>query len=170
VRELRSALAALLAATAVLGVAYPLLMTGAAGIVPDSPPPVGQDFSKQPNRFQGRPSVTGYAAATFFNNQGPNQRALADQLRGFVRLYLHREGPYTPGLSAARIPADAVTTSASGIDPDISRANARIQANRVAARTGLSRARVLALVDAHRRHGDAVDVVALNAALTEATR
>ncbi len=83
--------------------------------------------------------MTGYAPdATFFNNQGPNQKDLADQLKGYVDAYLKRERPYTPGLTAAKIPADAVTTSASGIDPRISLANARIQANRVARERGLA--------------------------------
>ena len=69
--------------------------------------------------------MTGYApAATFFNNQGPNQHELADQLKANVDAYLQREGPYTPGLTAADIPSDAVTTSASGVDPHISEDNA----------------------------------------------
>jgi potassium-transporting ATPase KdpC subunit len=126
---------------------------------------IGQDFSRptgkkdadgkpvlapDPRYFQSRPSVTGYSpAATYFNNQGPNQQDLADQLKGYVDAYLKRERPFTPGLTARRIPVDAVTTSASGVDPHISRANALIQANRVARERGLSRARVLQLVDEH---------------------
>jgi len=126
---------------------------------------IGQDFTRptgrkdaagdpvlapDPRYFQSRPSVTGYApAATFFNNQGPNQKALAGQLDGFARAYLARERPYTPGLTRRGIPSDAVTTSASGVDPQISEANARIQANRVARRRGLPLARVLTLVDDH---------------------
>ena len=47
--------------------------------------------------------------------------------------YLERERQFTPDLTAAEVPADAVTTSASGVDPQISYANAEIQANRVAA-------------------------------------
>ena len=84
--------------------------------------------------------MTGYAAdATFFNNQGPNQQALADQLSGFVAEYLEREGPFNPGLQAGDIPPDAVTTSASGVDPHISEVNADIQANRVAEERGIPR-------------------------------
>jgi K+-transporting ATPase ATPase C chain len=163
------------ACTLCLGLAYPLAMTGAAQVLfPERadgvPKLVGRDFSHAPSRFQSRPSVTGYAPdATFFNNQGPNQRALAEQLSGYVDAYLARERPYTPGLEAADIPADAVTTSASGIDPHISEANARIQANRVAAERGLPLDRVLALVDAATSRpllGQAsVNVVELNRAL-----
>ncbi len=160
-REIRTALIALLTCTLVLGLAYPLAMTGvsrlvfpgrADGSMVDGAGSklIGKDFSKQPRDFQSRPSVTGYApAATFFNNQGPNQDDLATQLKGYVKDYLARERPFTPGLTAADIPADAVTTSASGVDPDISEANARIQANRVAMKRRLPLARVLALVREH---------------------
>ncbi len=142
-----------LAATLVLGLAYPLAMTGAAqvlfpGKADGDPTLIARDYSADQRLFQARPSVTGYAAdATFFNNQGPNQRALAEQLRGYVRDYLDREGPYNPGLRAAAIPPDAVTTSASGVDPHISADNAAIQAKRVAEKSGLPLDRVLALVD-----------------------
>jgi potassium-transporting ATPase KdpC subunit len=162
-RELKTAAIALVISTVVLGLAFPLFMTGASQVVfPHRADGsmierdgkvlgsklIGQDFSKDESYFQSRPSVTGYApAATFFNNQGPNQKALADQLEGYVRAYLKRERPYTPGLTAAGIPSDAVTTSASGVDPDISEANARIQANRVAQVRGIDKARVLQLID-----------------------
>jgi K+-transporting ATPase ATPase C chain len=66
-----------------------------------------------------------------------------------MRAYLRRERPYTPGLTAAEVPADAVTTSASGVDPDISEANALIQARRVAKLRGLPLARVEAMVRGH---------------------
>jgi potassium-transporting ATPase KdpC subunit len=152
-RELRTAVIAAVALTLVLGLAYPLAMTGVAQVVwPDKadgdPTLVAKDYSDDPSLFQSRPSVTGYAAdATFFNNQGPNQRALADQLRGYMRDYLRRERPFTPGLRAADVPPDAVTTSASGIDPHISYDNARIQANRVAEERGMALDDVLSLVD-----------------------
>jgi K+-transporting ATPase ATPase C chain len=142
-----------LAATVVLGLAYPLAMTGAAqvlfpGKANGDPTLIARDYSADQSLFQARPSVTGYAAdATFFNNQGPNQRALAEQLRGHLRDYLERERPFTPGLAAADVPPDAVTTSASGVDPHISAENAAIQANRVAGKSGLPLDRVLALVD-----------------------
>jgi K+-transporting ATPase ATPase C chain len=152
-RDLKLALIAAVAVTLVLGLAYPLVMTGAAQVLfpnkaDGDPALVAKDYSKDDGLFQSRPSVTEYAAdATFFNNQGPNQRALADQLKGYVADSLKRERPYTPGLTAARIPPDAVTTSASGIDPQISEENADIQANRVAEVAGLPHERVLAMID-----------------------
>jgi potassium-transporting ATPase KdpC subunit len=170
-REIRTAIVAVVAFTVVLGLAYPLLMTGAIQVAfpakaDGDPRLVARPYDD--DLFQPRPSVTGYAAdATFFSNQGPNQRALADQLAGYVDDYLEREGPYAPGLTAAGIPVDAATTSASGIDPDISVGNARIQAGRVAARRGLPRPRVLDLVEATARRG-IVNVNDLNAAVEAA--
>ena len=150
-RELRTAAIAAVALTVVLGLAYPLAMTGVAQVVwPDradgDPALIAREYPD--DLFQARPSVTGYAAdATFFNNQGPNQRALADQLQRSMAGYLERERPFTPGLRVAAVPPDAVTTSASGVDPHISYDNARIQANRVAAERGLPLGDVLAMVD-----------------------
>jgi potassium-transporting ATPase KdpC subunit len=177
-RELRLAVTAVLVLTVVFGLAYPLAMTGAAQVVfpgkaDGSPSLIGRDYSDDPSLFQSRQSVTGYAPdATFFNNQGPNQRALARQLRAYVRAYLRRERPFTPGLRAADLPPDAVTASASGVDPQISEDNARIQANRVAAERGLPLERVLDLVDQASSRPlfglggpKSVNVVELNAAL-----
>jgi potassium-transporting ATPase KdpC subunit len=152
-RELKLAVIAAIGLTLVFGLAYPLAMTGVAQVVfptkaDGDPTLIAKDYSKDPALFQSRPSVTGYAAdATFFNNQGPNQQALADQLKGYMDDYLKREREFTPGLTAADVPADAVTTSASGIDPDISYDNARIQANRVAAERDMDVQQVLGLVD-----------------------
>ena len=179
-RELRIAAVAVIAFTVVLGLAYPLAMTGVAQVAfpraaDGKTELIGKDYSKDASLFQSRPSVTGYAPdATFFNNQGPNQRDLADQLKGYVDDYLKRERPFTPGLTAAKIPADAVTTSASGVDPLISEDNARIQANRVARERGLSLQRVLVLIDDHVQQPllglggpKSVNVVELNDALKE---
>ena len=143
-RELRAAAVALVVISLSLGLAYPLAMTAFGGKA--DPDLIGRDFSRDLADFQSRPSATNYSAtATFFNNQGPNQKELAAQLRRNLRRYLHRER-----LSdASRVPSDAVTSSASGVDPDISVANARIQANRVARRRGLPLRRVLALVESH---------------------
>jgi potassium-transporting ATPase KdpC subunit len=103
-----------------------------------------------PNWFQSRPSQSDYSAnVTFFSNLGPNQRDLADQVKANLDAYLALERPHTPGLTAAGVPVDAVTTSASGVDPHISVANARIQANRIAAVRGAPLDRVLALVRQH---------------------
>ena len=100
-----------------------------------------------PNWFQSRPSQSGYSAnVTFFNNLGPNQQDLADQVKANLDAYLALERPYTTGLTADGVPVDAVTASASGVDPHISVANARIQANRLASVRGAPLDRVLALV------------------------
>jgi K+-transporting ATPase ATPase C chain len=163
IRELKTAAIAAIALTIVLGLAYPLAMTGASQLLfpnkadgsvvqRDSKAVgsklIGQDYSDNPGYFQSRPSVTEYnPSGSFFNNQGPNQQDLAEQLKGYLDDYLKRERPFTPGLTAAQVPPDAVTTSASGVDPDISEDNARIQANRVARKRGLPVERVLELVD-----------------------
>ncbi len=100
-----------------------------------------------PAYFQGRPSVTGYSAnVTYFNNLGPNNRELSEFFAEQLDTYLKLERPYNPGLTAADVPVDAVSTSASGVDPHISEANARIQAHRVAEVRGLPLERVLDLV------------------------
>ena len=126
-----------------------------------------------PAWFQSRPSQSGYSAdVTFFSNLGPNQKDLADQVKANLDSYLALERPFTPGLIADRVPVDAVTSSASGVDPHISAANARIQANRIAAVRKAPLDRVLALI---RDHTDGrslgvlgepgVNVLALNLAL-----
>ena len=106
--------------------------------------------------FQTRPSGTGEpyvnggtpdnAAATTFSNLGPNSQLTESILAGNIQSYLALEKPYDPGLTVAKIPVDAVNSSASGIDPDISVANADIQAHRVAQVRGLSLASVMNLV------------------------
>ncbi len=103
-----------------------------------------------PNWFQSRPSQSGYSAnVTFFSNLGPNQKDLADQVKANLDAYLALERPYTPTLTATGVPVDAVTSSASGVDPQISVANARIQANRIAAVRKAPLDRVLRLISAH---------------------
>jgi potassium-transporting ATPase KdpC subunit len=163
--DIRSACIAIVVMTIVLGLLYPLAITGIGQVAfPNAADGstvkvdgtvvgsklIGQDFStgKDAKRwFQSRPSVTGYAPnATFFNNRGPNQATLAVQQRRFVLDYLRRERPYDPGLKASGVPADAATTSASGVDPQISLANARIQAARVAKVRGIPIDRVRALI------------------------
>ena len=126
-----------------------------------------------PAWFQSRPSQSGYSAnVTFFSNLGPNQKDLADQVKANLDAYVALERRFTPGLTAGRVPVDAVTSSASGVDPHISAANARIQANRIAAVRKAPLDRVLALI---RDHTDGrslgvlgepgVNVLALNLAL-----
>jgi K+-transporting ATPase ATPase C chain len=103
-----------------------------------------------PDWFQSRPSQSDYSAnVTFFSNLGPNQKDLADQVKANLDSYVALERPFTPGLTAAQVPVDAVTTSASGVDPHISVANARIQANRITAVREAPLARVLALIGQH---------------------
>jgi potassium-transporting ATPase KdpC subunit len=103
-----------------------------------------------PRYFQPRPSVTTYSAdATFFNNLGPNNKSLMQQFKGYISAYLALERPYDPGLTRRGIPVDAITTSASGVDPDISVANARIQAHRVSRVRGIPLDRVDQLIDEH---------------------
>ena len=100
-----------------------------------------------PAYFQPRPSATGYSAtATFFANRGPNAKSARYFYRDGLAAYIAFEGPYNPGLTNARVPVDAVTASASGVDPQISEANAAIQARRVAAVRRIPLARVRRLV------------------------
>ena len=95
-----------------------------------------------PIYFQSRPSATeggAYnAAASTFSNRGPNDKVTKEEDEANIKEYLELNKPYDPGLSTAKIPVDAVNTSASNLDPEISPANARIQAHRVAAQRGLS--------------------------------
>src|ERR1700733_4211252 len=89
-----------------------------------------------PRYFQTRPSGTvpaDNAAATTFANLGPNDVATKQAIQANEKTYLTLNRPYDPGLTISKIPVDAVDTSASGIDPDISQANAWIQAHRIAA-------------------------------------
>lgn len=103
-----------------------------------------------PIYFQSRPSATeggAYnAAASTFSNRGPNDKVTEEEDAENIKAYLELEKPYDPGLTTAQIPVDAVNTSASNLDPEISPANARIQAHRVAAKRGLSLSAVDSLV------------------------
>jgi K+-transporting ATPase ATPase C chain len=99
--------------------------------------------------FQSRPSATappGNAAATTFSNLGPNNKTTEEEIAGNVKEYLQLNRPYDPGLTNATVPVDAADSSASGIDPDISQANAGIQAHRIAAVRHLPLSRVMALI------------------------
>lgn len=192
-RDILSSAVAVLAFTALLGIGYPLAVTGLAQVafphradgsrleregrlVGSSL--IGQDFAGRPAYFQSRPSPTGYAAdATAFSNAGPNSRALRDAIHSRAEQYLRREGRDNPGLALADIPPDAVMTSASGVDPHISQDNARIQSGRVARERGLTPARVAELVEEHtdgRGMGlfgePAVNVLELNLALDREAR
>jgi K+-transporting ATPase ATPase C chain len=95
-----------------------------------------------PKYFQSRPSATeggAYnAAASTFSNRGPNDKATEEANAENIKAYLELNKPYDPSLTVAQIPVDAVNTSASNLDPEISQANAWIQAHRIAAKRGLS--------------------------------
>jgi len=103
-----------------------------------------------PQYFHPRPSGTApayNAGGTTFANLGPTSSDLAKNVRTSARAILKLERPYNPGLTIRNIPVDAVTTSGSGIDPDISPANAALQSRRVAAVRHLPLATVQKLVD-----------------------
>jgi K+-transporting ATPase ATPase C chain len=95
-----------------------------------------------PSYFQSRPSATeggAYnAAASTFSNHGPNDKATEEADAENVKEYLELNKPYDSTLTVAQIPVDAVNTSASNLDPEISQANAWIQAHRIAAKRQLS--------------------------------
>jgi potassium-transporting ATPase KdpC subunit len=149
-RELRASLIAVVVLTAVFGFAYPAVMTGFAevafhhqangSLITKNDKVVGSELAAQsftkPQYFHERPSATTppyNAGGTTFSNLGPTSDALKKQVQDAVAQILKTEGPYNPGLAVHDIPVDAVTTSGSGIDPDISPAYAALQASRVAA-------------------------------------
>jgi K+-transporting ATPase ATPase C chain len=145
-----SSVIAIVVITLVFGFAYPLVMTGFAqvafknqaqgSLIKVNGAVVGsklaaQDFTSA-KYFHERPSATApayNAGATTFANLGPTNPTLAKNVKAAAAAILKLEGPYNPGLTIGDIPVDAVTTSASGIDPDISSANAQLQVRRVAA-------------------------------------
>jgi K+-transporting ATPase ATPase C chain len=126
--------------------------------------------------FQTRPSATAppdNAAGTTFSNAGPNNIATEQAIAANIQSYIALEKPYVAGgLTAAQVPVDAVNTSASGIDPDISVANADIQAHRVASVRHMSLSQVGQLISKY-THGRGlgfsgergVNVLQLNLAL-----
>jgi K+-transporting ATPase ATPase C chain len=122
------------------------LVTDASGTVRGSAL-LAQSFSSD-KYFQPRPSAagTGYdASSSSGTNLGPTSQKLADNIKVAVATYRSANG-----LAAdATVPADAVTSSGSGLDPHISLANARLQATRVARARGLPLEQVVALVAAH---------------------
>jgi K+-transporting ATPase ATPase C chain len=109
-----------------------------------------------PRYFQSRPSATeggaDNAAASTFSNHGPNSVKTKESDEENIKAYLElnknltTKGEYDPGLTVTKIPVDAVNSSASGLDPEISKANAWIQAYRVAAVRKLSQGTVDGLI------------------------
>ena len=162
---IRSAIA-IVAATIVLGFIYPALMVLVGQVAFSNQADgslitvngrtvgsklAGQDFTGL-RYFHERPSATDpayNAAGTTFANLGPNSKQLAANVRANVAAILKLEGPYNPGLKVGDIPVDAVTTSASGIDPEISKAYAYLQAPRIAAVRQLPLATVHKLINDH---------------------
>ena len=170
-REIRPAIVVLVALTLITGLVYPLVITGIAqvafpyqangsmikhdGKVVGSAL-IGQDFASD-KYFHGRPSATTApdpkdptktvpapynAANSGGSNLGPSNKALIDRVKGDLAK-LQKDNPGTP------VPVDLVTTSASGLDPDISPAAALFQVPRVAKARKISEERLRALVEAH---------------------
>ncbi|OAF10930.1 K(+)-transporting ATPase subunit C [Bradyrhizobium neotropicale] len=170
-REIRPAIVLLLALTAITGLAYPLAMTGIAGALFPAQAQgslieedgkvvgsalIGQEF-KDDKYFHGRPSATlapdpndstktvpapYNAANSGGSNLGPTSKALADRLKEDVDK-LKAENPSAP------VPVDLVTTSASGLDPNISPEAAQFQVPRVAKARNMSEDQVKQLVTSH---------------------
>lgn len=185
-RQLGPAVRMVVLVTVVLGLLYPLAVTGIAqslfsskangSLVRDSSGHVvgssliGQSFTGA-QYFQPRPSAAGNgydATASAASNLGPSSATLAADVRQRVAAY-RRENGLAPGTG---VPVDAVTASGSGLDPEISIANARLQAPRVAKARGLPVTTVLHMVGEHTEHrslgflgGQGVNVLELNLAL-----
>jgi K+-transporting ATPase ATPase C chain len=190
--QLRAAVVALLALTVITGVAYPLLVTGIAQAAfpeeargslitvhgaPVGSRLIGQPFD-EPKYFWGRLSATADSngkplayngAASTGSNLGPTNPALVDEVKARIDA-LHAADPD----NQAPIPVDLVTSSGSGLDPDISPAAAEYQVRRVAKARGLDEARMHALVAAHTQDRQLgflgeprVNVLELNLALQE---
>jgi K+-transporting ATPase ATPase C chain len=160
---LRATVATLLLA-ALTGLAYPLAMTALAQVafkhdangsmVDVNGQPVGSSLIGQRwvgnEWFHGRPSaVKDDASTSSGSNLGPRSQDLADEIANRVAAVLKIEAPYTPGLTAGDVPADLVTASGSGLDPDISVAAAQFQAPRIAAVRGIPLDQVMSLIDQH---------------------
>jgi len=182
---LRPALALFAALTLACGVLYPLLVTGVAqaafpvqanGSLVEQDGQVvgsrliGQSFSA-PGYFWGRPSATAPMANNGGGSSGSNQGPLNPALQEAVKGRIAALRALDPG-NTAPVPVDLVTSSASGLDPEISVAAARYQTARVARARQLPAQQVDALVEAHTERpflglfGAArVNVLALNMAL-----
>ena len=103
-----------------------------------------------PDYFQPRPSATGYSGdASYFSNLGPNSIEAREAVRENLATYVALNKPYDKSLTKEEVPVDAVTESASGVDPEISQDNALIQAHRIAAVRKLPLSRVEELISDH---------------------
>ena len=163
-RDLRGAAVTIVLCTLAFGFAYPAVMTGFAqvafkdkangSLITQKGKVIGSRLAAQgftsAKYFHERPSATSpayNAGATTFANLGPTNSELAKNVRAATAAILKLEGPYNPGLKIGDIPVDAVTTSGSGIDPDVSPAYAQLQSRRVAAVRHLSLETVQKLID-----------------------
>lgn len=188
-KDLLTGVIAIATMTLVLGLLYPLAVTGVAqAVFPGSADGskvsfdgrvvgsklIGQGF-KGKAFFHSRPSATEYSGnVTFFGNGGPNSAEVRDEIRAALAAYVKLNKPYDRSLTREQVPVDAVTQSASGVDPHISAADARIQAHRVAAVRKLPLAAVEGLISDHTDDrflgvlGEpGVNVLQLNVALEE---
>ena len=196
-KESRPAIVFVVALTVITGLLYPFAMTGIAGVVFPYQAQgslierdgkvvgsalIGQDFTSA-GYFHGRPSATVgpdpndstktvpapyNAANSGGSNLGTTNKALIDRVQGDVEK-LQQENP------SAQVPIDLVTTSGSGLDPDISPAAALFQVPRVAKARNMPEDRVRQLVDEHVEGGTLgflgeprINVLALNLALDRA--
>jgi potassium-transporting ATPase KdpC subunit len=161
-RQIIPAVVAFLAFTVLVGLLYPLAITGIAQVAFSSQADgslviqdgkvvgsslIGQNVSG-PQYFHSRPSSAGDgydAMSSSASNLGPSNPELLQEVRKRIRLYRTENG-LAP---SQEVPADAVTGSGSGLDPMISPENARLQAQRVADARGMTLDQVLALVGAN---------------------
>ena len=163
-RIVRPAVSLLILMTVLLGIVYPVLITGIAKVAfPDQAAGslinqngkligsslIGQSFSN-PKYFWGRPSATTpqpyNAASSTGSNLGPLNPALIDAVKANAKALREAD----PG-NTQPIPVELVTASASGLDPEISPAAARYQAGRVARARGISPEQVEGLIAARQR-------------------